>query len=106
MTDTKNPGDTLSVSNPNQGSKTLTLKRPSSAPDTVRQSFSHGRTKTVVVETVKRRPTGAPPAPQAAPAAPLRPAAPPAPVAPTPVAPVAAAPAQPVAPAAPVVRPP
>ena len=46
MTDTKNPGDTLTVT----PTKTLTLKRPSSAPDTVRQSFSHGRSKTVVVE--------------------------------------------------------
>ncbi|MDT3380445.1 translation initiation factor IF-2 associated domain-containing protein, partial [Labrys neptuniae] len=85
MTDTKNPGDTLTV----PPTKTLTLKRPSSAPDTVRQSFSHGRSKTVVVETVKRRPSGpvtppaapppaAPPPRQAAPVAqPPRPAAPP-----------------------------
>ncbi|BBF94277.1 translation initiation factor IF-2 [Blastochloris tepida] len=49
MTETKTPGDkTLSVS------KTLTLKRPSEQ-GLVRQSFSHGRTKAVVVEKVKRR---------------------------------------------------
>ncbi|WP_293799350.1 translation initiation factor IF-2 [uncultured Bosea sp.] len=67
MTDTKNPGDkTLSVNPP----KTLSLKRPVEQ-STVRQSFSHGRTKQVVVE-VKRRAAGhevkepvAPRAPQA-----------------------------------------
>jgi translation initiation factor IF-2 len=49
MTETKSPGDkTLSVS------KTLTLKRPSET-GVVRQSFSHGRSKAVVVEKVKRR---------------------------------------------------
>ncbi|ALK10849.1 translation initiation factor IF-2 [Blastochloris viridis] len=49
MTETKSPGDkTLSVS------KTLTLKRPSES-GVVRQSFSHGRSKAVVVEKVKRR---------------------------------------------------
>jgi translation initiation factor IF-2 len=80
MTDTKTPGDkTLTVNPP----KTLSLKRPVEQ-STVRQSFSHGRTKQVVVE-VKRRAAGhevkepvAPRAPQApAPqAAPPRPAAP------------------------------
>ncbi|WP_336813882.1 translation initiation factor IF-2 [Bosea sp. MMO-172] len=80
MTDTKNPGDkTLSVNPP----KTLSLKRPVEQ-STVRQSFSHGRSKQVVVE-VKRRAAGhevkepvAPRAPQApAPqAAAPRPAAP------------------------------
>ncbi|TAJ30317.1 translation initiation factor IF-2 [Bosea sp. (in: a-proteobacteria)] len=74
MTDTKTPGDkTISVNPP----KTLSLKRPEQS--TVRQSFSHGRTKQVVVE-VKRRVAGpeapAPRAPQPAPAAPARPAAP------------------------------
>ncbi|MEW9308088.1 translation initiation factor IF-2 [Labrys neptuniae] len=99
MTDTKNPGDTLTV----PPTKTLTLKRPSSAPDTVRQSFSHGRSKTVVVETVKRRPSGpvtppaapppaAPPPRQAAPVAqPPRPAAPPAAAVPQPAPPPRAA---------------
>ena len=57
MAETKNPGDkTLSV-----GSKTLSLK-PREGAGTVRQSFSHGRTKQVVVETVKRRVIGAAPA--------------------------------------------
>jgi len=51
MNDTKNPGDTtLSVA----PAKKLTLKRPVEA-GIVRQSFSHGRSKAVVVEKVKRR---------------------------------------------------
>ncbi|QRM29600.1 translation initiation factor IF-2 [Microvirga sp. VF16] len=55
MSDTKNQGDkTLHVS-----SKTLSLKRPVEQ-GTVRQSFSHGRSKSVVVETVKRRPAVGP----------------------------------------------
>ncbi|MCC5977448.1 MAG: translation initiation factor IF-2 [Salinarimonas sp.] len=54
MSDTNNPGDkTLQVSS----SKTLTLKRRGEQ-GTVRQSFSHGRTKQVVVEKVKRRSVG------------------------------------------------
>src|SRR4051812_10150197 len=54
MTDTKTSGDkTLHVS-----PKTLTLKRPVEQ-NVVRQSFSHGRSKAVVVETVKRRPAPA-----------------------------------------------
>ncbi|PZN98981.1 MAG: hypothetical protein DCF30_12925, partial [Hyphomicrobiales bacterium] len=49
MSDTKTPGDkTLTVGPP----KTLTIKRPVEQ-STVRQSFSHGRSKQVVVE-VKR----------------------------------------------------
>ncbi len=53
MTDTKNPDDkTLHVS-----PKTLTLKRPAEQ-GMVRQSFSHGRSKAVVVETKKRRVVG------------------------------------------------
>ncbi|MDC7788417.1 translation initiation factor IF-2 [Rhodoplanes sp. TEM] len=55
MTDTKNPGEkTLSVAQP----KTLTLKRSGVEQGVVRQSFSHGRTKAVVVEKVKRRAHG------------------------------------------------
>ncbi len=50
MNDTKNPADTLSVA----PARTLTLKRPVEA-GIVRQSFSHGRSKAVVVEKVKRR---------------------------------------------------
>jgi translation initiation factor IF-2 len=65
MSETKNPGEKkLSVSG-----KTLTLK-PRSETGTVRQSFSHGRSKQVVVEKVKRRAVGgetkaeAPPPPE------------------------------------------
>jgi translation initiation factor IF-2 len=85
MNDTKNPGDTLSVA----PARTLTLKRPVEA-GIVRQSFSHGRSKAVVVEKVKRRaiapgeahvpreanlppPPAAPPRPQPAPARPQAP---------------------------------
>ena len=56
MTDKKNPGETLTVT----PSKTLTLKRTGVEQGVVRQSFSHGRTKQVVVEKVKRRVGGAP----------------------------------------------
>src|SRR6266446_1541514 len=86
MVDTKSPGDkTLSVP-----TKTLTLK-PRVETGTVRQSFSHGRTKQVVVEKRGKRripgeapatePPAAEPAAKAAPAkAPLtRPATPSAP---------------------------
>jgi translation initiation factor IF-2 len=55
MVDTKNPGDkTLSVS----PTKTLTLK-PRVEQGTVRQSFSHGRSKQVVVEKRGKRRIGA-----------------------------------------------
>jgi translation initiation factor IF-2 len=53
MTETKNPGEKkLSVTG-----KTLTLK-PRTETGVVRQSFSHGRSKQVVVEKVKRRAIG------------------------------------------------
>src|SRR6266516_3815180 len=61
MVDTKSPGDkTLSVP-----TKTLTLK-PRVETGTVRQSFSHGRTKQVVVEKRGKRRVGgdAPAAPE------------------------------------------
>lgn len=89
MSDTKNQGDkTLHVS-----SKTLSLKRPVEQ-GVVRQSFSHGRSKSVVVETVKRRPAvghgsgvkDERPAPQQAAA----PASAPKPAAPTPKSPAPA----------------
>src|ERR1700692_2303826 len=52
MTETnKNSGDKLSVSS----TKTLTLKRGGVEQGVVRQSFSHGRSKAVVVEKVNRR---------------------------------------------------
>ncbi|WP_040692753.1 translation initiation factor IF-2 associated domain-containing protein, partial [Pseudaminobacter salicylatoxidans] len=73
MSDTKSGDDnTLSVNT----KKTLTLKRPGLEQGTVRQNFSHGRTKSVVVETKKRKftipgekhePVAAAPAPAPAP---------------------------------------
>jgi translation initiation factor IF-2 len=67
MSETKTPGDKKI------GVKTLTLK-PRTETGVVRQSFSHGRSKQVVVETVKRRTVGKPvetkaaePVPQEAP---------------------------------------
>src|ERR1700748_276190 len=53
MSETKNPGEKLSV----HPTKTLTLKR-GVEQGVVRQSFSHGRSKAVVVEKVKRRTLG------------------------------------------------
>ncbi len=55
MSETKNPGDKLGAG----AKKTLTLKR-GVEQGTVRQSFSHGRSKQVVVEKVKRRVIGGP----------------------------------------------
>jgi len=98
MAETNTPGEKkLSV-----GSKTLTLK-PRTETGVVRQSFSHGRSKQVVVEKVKRRahgpegkteaaPATAAPAVRApaaktvtptAPSAPVAPAAAPAPLTPS-----------------------
>ena len=88
MAETKTPdGKTLSV-----GSKTLSLK-PRTETGVVRQSFSHGRSKQVVVEVKKRRiggpgdgkPEAPAPAPVVAPVAKATPAKPAAPAtAPTP----------------------
>src|SRR5947209_8369110 len=91
MTETNNSGDkSLGSAKP-----TLHLKRPVDA-GTVRQSFSHGRSKVVVVEK-KRRVVGPgeTPAPQIS-LAPKPAAAP---------APVTAAPAAPAAPRGPTVAP-
>jgi len=89
MTDTKNQGDkTLHVS-----SKTLSLKRPVEQ-GVVRQSFSHGRSKSVVVETVKRRPAVGPGAPKEDRSAPQQSAGSAAAPKPAPAAPKPAAPAQ------------
>lgn len=57
MTESKSPGDKSQ-----SGAKTLSIKRPS---ETVRQAFSHGRTKTVVVE--KKRTVAKPGTPAAKP---------------------------------------
>src|ERR1700729_2349761 len=92
---TKNTGDKLSVSS----TKTLTLKRGGVEQGVVRQSFSHGRSKAVVVEKVKRR--SADLAPKAEPvAAPDRSATPKRPIAPA-KAPVVVSAAPAVAPASP-----
>ena len=68
---TKNSGEKLSVT----PTKTLTLKRAGVEQGVVRQSFSHGRSKAVVVEKVKRRIVG-PGEGKAEPVAPERSAAP------------------------------
>src|SRR5262245_65694682 len=78
MSDTKTGDDkTLSVNT----KKTLTLKRPGVEQSTVRQNFSHGRTKSVVVETKRKfvKPGEKPEAgsvfaPKPAPVAPAKPA--------------------------------
>ena len=71
MAETKSPGDKLSVP-----TKTLTLK-PRVETGTVRQSFSHGRTKQVVVEKRgKRRIPGEAPATETPAAEPTAKAAP------------------------------
>src|ERR1700761_3494330 len=85
---TKNSGEKLSVT----PTKTLTLKRTGVEQGVVRQSFSHGRSKQVVVEKVKRRVL------TPGEIAPREPS--PAPVAPAPVAPVAPRPAAASPPAA------
>ncbi|MFD1198182.1 translation initiation factor IF-2 [Brucella gallinifaecis] len=110
MSDKTNDDKTLSVNS----KKTLTIKRPGVEQSTVRQNFSHGRTKAVVVETKKRKFSRPDEKPEVEAAAP-KPAAP-APVAPAPVAAAptptqapasaptsASAPAPSSAPAAPVV---
>src|SRR5581483_9435167 len=87
MADTKNPGDKpLSV-----GTKTLSLK-PRTETGVVRQSFSHGRTKSVVVEKKTKRRLAGDPAPVAE-AAPVAPA----PVAPAPTPRTQAPPPRPAA---------
>lgn len=78
MTETKNTGEkTLTVAQP----KTLSLKRSGVEQGMVRQSFSHGRTKAVVVEKVKRRAAGPG---EAKPGEPSAPTPPPGPAAPRP----------------------
>ncbi len=64
-TDTKSPGEKLSVT----PKTTLTLK-PRAETGVVRQSFSHGRSKAVVVEKVRKRTVGDAKPAEAAPAAP------------------------------------
>jgi len=52
MSDTNNPNDT---SGNRTGGHTLSLKRPAVDQSRVKQNFAHGRTKTVVVETKRKR---------------------------------------------------
>src|ERR1700750_1320011 len=96
MSETGNSDKTLTAPPPKA---TLHLKRPVEQ-GTVRQSFSHGRSKAVVVEKVKRRILTPAEAEAAAPSpAPAAPAAAPAQVAPSVTArPVPVAPAKPTAP--------
>src|SRR5579863_10761092 len=103
MSDTNNTDKTLSVA----ASKTLHLPKRPVEQGMVRQSFSHGRTKQVVVEKVKRRVAGPGEAPAREPApVTLRPAAP-APAAPiAPRGPTSAAAAAKAAPSAAPVAPP
>src|SRR3954465_51629 len=63
-TDTKSPGEKLSVTS----KTTLTLK-PRAETGVVRQSFSHGRSKAVVVEKVRSRRPGEGKAAESAPSA-------------------------------------
>ena len=108
MNDTNDHGEkTLSV----ERKKTFSLRRPSVEQGTVRQSFSHGRTKAVVVEKKKRRialpgePGHVPGQTEDAAPAPEPRVEAPRPAAPAPVAPAVAKPAAPapVAAAKPVV---
>jgi translation initiation factor IF-2 len=93
MSETKNTGEkTLHVAS----NKTLTLKRPGVEQGVVRQSFSHGRTKQVVVEKVKRRALGADGKPESAAPVVERPAVRSAPMKPAPTPRIA--PAAPQAP--------
>src|SRR6202789_3787361 len=104
MSETGNSDKTATAA-PQKG--TLHLKRPVEQ-GTVRQSFSHGRSKAVVVEKVKRRILTPAEAAAAARAAPAAPAAAPPPVAPAPAKPLLAGAARPapVAPAKPTPPPP
>ncbi len=56
MSDTKDTNDAKSGS----GGRTLSLRRTTTETGRVRQNFSHGRSKTVVVETKRKRIVGGP----------------------------------------------
>src|SRR3984957_12613739 len=104
MRETGNSDKTATAAPPKA---TLHLKRPVEQ-GTVRQSFSHGRSKAVVVEKVKRRILTPAEAAAAARAAPTAPAAAPPPVAPAAAKPTLTASARPAppAPAKPMAPPP
>ncbi|AQS42148.1 MAG: Translation initiation factor IF-2 [Candidatus Tokpelaia hoelldobleri] len=69
MTDKTNDDKNPNASGGASGKKTLTLKRSGVEHSTVRQNFSHGRTKAVVVETKRRKITRPDEKPEPAPAA-------------------------------------
>ncbi len=100
MSETGNSDKTVTAAPPKA---TLHLKRPVEQ-GTVRQSFSHGRSKAVVVEKVKRRILTPAEAAAAARSAPAAPAAAPPPAAPSAL--TASARPAPVAPAKPTAPPP
>ncbi|HEY6733082.1 MAG TPA: translation initiation factor IF-2, partial [Roseiarcus sp.] len=100
MSETGNSDKTVTAAPPKA---TLHLKRPVEQ-GTVRQSFSHGRSKAVVVEKVKRRILTPAEAAAAARSAPAAPAAAPPPTAPSAL--TASARPAPVAPAKPTTPPP
>jgi translation initiation factor IF-2 len=93
MSDNTNDDKTLGVT----PKKTLTMKRPGVEQSTVRQNFSHGRTKAVVVETKKRKFSRPDDKPEVEAAAPKPVVAAPAAPTPQPKAPSAPAAAAPVA---------
>jgi translation initiation factor IF-2 len=105
MSDTSNSDKTTTAAPPKA---TLHLKQRPVEQGMVRQSFSHGRSKAVVVEKVKRRILTPAEAAAAARAAPTAPAAAPPPVAPAPAKPtlVGSVRTAPVAPARPTASPP
>ena len=107
MSDSKQPGDkTITVS---PASKTLTLNKGSAGANIVRQNFSHGRSKAVVVEVQKKRRIGSDGKPiverPQVTAAPAAKTAAPAPAATPPAAAKPAAPATAPAPARPAATP-
>lgn len=76
MNDTNDPGDRKHGAGPQgPGGRTLSLRRPAVEQGRVRQNFPHGRSKTVVVETKRKRVIPpAKPAESESPAAPKAPA--------------------------------
>src|SRR5918996_4535069 len=72
MNETNETGDRKLSS----GGRTLSLRKTTVEQGRVRQSFSHGRSKTVVVETKRKRAVGAPARPEPAQPQEAKPAAP------------------------------
>src|SRR5215510_6185866 len=55
MNDTNDPGDRKHGAGQGPSGRTLSLRRPAVEQGRVRQNFPHGRSKTVVVETKRKR---------------------------------------------------